>query len=35
VTAGDVAEMQEYGNYNFFRVGITPDGRWRFLSVGD
>lgn len=35
VTAGDVAEMQEYGNYNFFRVGITPDGRWKFLSVGD
>lgn len=35
VTAGDVVEMQEYGNYNFFRVGITPDGRWKFLSVGD
>lgn len=35
VTAGDVAEMQEYGNYNFFRVGITPDGRWKFLTVGD
>ncbi|SIQ51074.1 hypothetical protein SAMN05880561_103287 [Rhizobium sp. RU33A] len=35
VTAGDVAEMQEYGNYNFFRIGITPDGRWKFLSVGD
>lgn len=35
VTAGDVAEMQEYGNYNFFRVGITPDGRWKFLAVGD
>lgn len=35
VTAGDVAGMQEYGNYNFFRVGITPDGRWKFLSVGD
>lgn len=35
VTAGDVAEMQEYGNYNFFRVGITPDGQWRFLTVGD
>ena len=24
-----------YGNYNFFRIGITPDGRWKFLSVGD
>ncbi|MBC2774516.1 hypothetical protein H6M51_16750 [Rhizobium sp. AQ_MP] len=35
VTAGDVTEMQEYGNYNFFRIGITPDGRWKFLTVGD
>jgi hypothetical protein len=35
VTAGDVAEMQEYGNYNFFRVGISPDGRWKFFAVGD
>jgi len=35
VTAGDFAEMQEYGNYNFFRIGIAPDGRWKFLSVGD
>lgn len=35
VTAGDVTEMQEFGNYNFFRVGITPDGRWKFFSVGD
>jgi hypothetical protein len=35
VTAGDVAEMQEYGNYNFFRVGISPDGRWKFFTVGD
>ncbi|KPF41907.1 hypothetical protein [Rhizobium sp. AAP43] len=35
VTAGDVAEMQEYGNYNFFRLGITPDGRWKFFTVGD
>ena len=35
VTAGDVAEMQEYGNYNFFRVGITPDGRWKFFTAGD
>ncbi|PYB70907.1 MULTISPECIES: hypothetical protein [Rhizobium] len=35
VTAGDVAEMQEQGNYNFFRVGISPDGRWKFFNVGD
>lgn len=35
VTAGDVAEMQEQGNYNFFRVGISPDGKWKFFTVGD
>lgn len=35
VTAGDVAEMQEQGNYNFFRVGISPDGKWKFFAVGD
>lgn len=35
VTAGDVAGMQELGNYNFFRVGITADGRWKFFLSGD
>ncbi|GEO84499.1 MULTISPECIES: hypothetical protein [Alphaproteobacteria] len=35
VTAGDVAEMQDLGNYNFFRLGITPDGRWKFFTSGD
>ncbi|MBW8319398.1 MAG: hypothetical protein K0M49_04110 [Arenimonas sp.] len=35
VTAGDVAEMQELGNYNFFRLGISPDGQWKFLTAGD
>ncbi|MCA1969248.1 MAG: hypothetical protein LDL42_08960 [Rhizobium sp.] len=35
VTAGDVAEMQELGNYNFFRMGISPDGQWKFLTAGD
>lgn len=35
VTAGDVAAMQEYGNYNFFRTGITPDGQWKFITAGD
>ncbi|WP_143530615.1 hypothetical protein [Rhizobium sp. RU36D] len=35
VTAGDFADMQEYGNYNFFRLGITPDGQWKFLTAGD
>ena len=35
VTAGDLADMQEYGNYSFFRLGITPDGKWKFFSGGD
>lgn len=33
VTAGDFADMQEYGGYNFYRIAITPDGHWKsFLS---
>lgn len=35
VTAGDVAGMEEGGNYNFYRVGITPDGEWKFFVAGD
>ncbi|WP_246318751.1 hypothetical protein [Peteryoungia desertarenae] len=35
VTAGDVAGMQEYGTYNFFRTGIAPDGQWKFIVAGD
>ena len=35
VTAGDYADMQEQGNYNFFRVGISPDGKWKFFTAGD
>lgn len=35
VTAGDLMGMQDYGSYNFFQMGLTPDGRWKFLSAGD
>lgn len=35
VTAGDVEDMKAYGGYNFYRVGITPDGEWRFFIAGD
>ncbi len=35
VTAGDVADMLEFGSYNFYRVGITPDGQWKFFVAGD
>ncbi|QRM56864.1 hypothetical protein F3Y30_10010 [Sinorhizobium sp. BG8] len=35
VTAGDYADMQEFGSYNFYRIGITPDGQWKFFVAGD
>lgn len=35
VTAYDYKEMQKFGSYNFFRVGITPDGTWQFFVGGD
>jgi hypothetical protein len=35
VTAGDYEEMKTYGTYIFYRVGITPDGRWSFFVAGD
>lgn len=35
VTAGDYEEMKNYGAYVFYRVGITPDGRWTFFVAGD
>lgn len=35
VTAGDVEDMLGFGSYNFYRLGITPDGQWRFFLAGD
>ncbi|KQV63911.1 hypothetical protein [Rhizobium sp. Root1220] len=35
VTAGDLADMQEFGGYNFYRLGITPDGKWKYFTAGD
>lgn len=35
VTAGDVEDMKAYGAYNFYRIGISPDGEWRFFMAGD
>jgi len=35
VTAGDYEEMKSYGAYIFYRVGITPEGRWMFFVAGD
>lgn len=35
VTAGDLSDMQEFGGYNFYRLGIAPDGKWKFFTAGD
>jgi hypothetical protein len=35
VTAGDYEDMKSYGAYVFYRVGITPEGRWSFFVAGD
>ena len=34
-TAGDYDDMKSYGAYIFYRVGISPDGRWQFFVAGD
>lgn len=35
LTGGDWQDMQDFGAYLFYRVGITPDGEWRFFLSGD
>ncbi len=35
VTAGDYEDMNLFGAYIFYRVGITPKGRWQFFVAGD
>ncbi len=35
VTHGDYEDMKSFGAYNFYRIGITPQGRWRFFVAGD
>ncbi len=35
VTAGDYEDMKNFGAYNFYRTGITPDGQWVFFVAGD
>ncbi|MCF3641549.1 hypothetical protein LXM94_16370 [Rhizobium sp. TRM95111] len=35
VTAGDFADMQEFGGYNFYRLGISPDGQWKMFLAGE
>ncbi len=35
LTAGDFEDMKSFGAYIFYRVGITPEGRWLFFVAGD
>lgn len=35
VTAGDYDDMKQFGAYIFYRVGITPEGKWEFFVAGD
>ncbi len=35
VTAGDYEDMKTFGAYNFYRVGISPEGRFVFFVSGD
>ncbi len=35
VTAGDYQDMLSFGAYNFYRVGIRPDGSWDYFVAGD
>lgn len=35
VTAGDYEDMKSFGAYIFYRVGISPEGRWVFFVAGD
>lgn len=35
IGAGDLADMKDKGVYSFYRVGISPDGQWRFFEDGD
>ena len=35
VTGSDWKEMQEFGAYVFYRVGIAPNGAWQFFVAGD
>jgi hypothetical protein len=35
ITGSDWREMNDFGAYVFFRVGISPDGTWHFFVAGD
>jgi len=35
VFSGDYEDMKSYGAYVSYRIGLGPDGTWRFFLVGD
>ncbi|MEO9528296.1 hypothetical protein [Roseibium sp.] len=35
ITAGDFAEMQDFGAWTFYRLGIGPDGTLHYFVAGD
>lgn len=35
LTHGDYEDMKMFGAYVFYRLGITPEGRWQFFVAGD
>jgi hypothetical protein len=35
VTGSDYRDMLQFGAYNFYRLGIAPDGTWHFFVTGD
>jgi len=35
VTFGDYQDFKDFGGYIFYRVGISPTGRWQFFVAGD
>ena len=35
VTGSDYKEMLDFGAYNFYRLGIGPDGIWHYFVSGD
>lgn len=35
ITAGDFQDMQDKGVYSFYRLSISPDGKWQSFEDGD
>ncbi len=35
VYAGDYEDMKTYGTYLYYRVGISPDGTWKYFIAGE